>query len=123
MLKVLLVLSGAADVAYGGALILVPVPLLALYGLEADRTSTFLARFLGGALVGFGVLALIVRDRPDAVRHPVALALVVTNALGLVVSLIEQLQPGASPLGWSIVALTLFLAVSFAVALRRTARS
>jgi hypothetical protein len=114
MLRVLLTLEALADLAYGLILLIAPVPFLALYGPAPDATGTFVARFLGGALVGWGVLVWLARDLADeAARRAVVLALFVSSFLGFLAALLDQLSGRPNALGWTTVVFTAFFALGF----------
>lgn len=114
MLKALFVLEAAANLGYGAGLLVASGPLLSLYGMETDRAGTYLAQFLGGALVGFGMLTWLVRDLADTVaRRAIIASLFAASTLGFIVTLLNQLAGGANPFGWSLVALTLFFSLAW----------
>ena len=82
--------------------------------METDRAGTFLAQFLGGALVGFGMLTWLVGDLPDTVaRFAIITSLFAGSTLGFIVTVRSELAGGAKPFGWSLALLTLFFAVAW----------
>ncbi len=100
--------------AFGLALLLVPAALLAGYGITADASSTILARLLGGALVGLGVMAWFARDAaPSEVLRGIILGDAVISTLGCLVSIHGVLSSASNALGWVNVIIFGFFAVCF----------
>jgi hypothetical protein len=99
---------------FGLALLLIPVAFTGIYGIELDEVGVYLARLLGAALLGFGVLTWRFRFA-DATkeRHDVVLALLFGDAIGTVVALIGQLQGVAGGLGWTTVLVYLLLTLAW----------
>jgi hypothetical protein len=94
--------------------VLVPGPVLSLYGVEASATLKYAGQLLGAAYVGFAVLTWSARNANDsAARRAIILALFIGDAVGFVVALIGQLNNVVGALGWSTVAIYLLLALGF----------
>lgn len=111
MVRTFLTLAAIADLAYGAIVVAAPEQFLAVYGRSTDATGVYALRFLGGALVGFGVIFWLARDVLDVrALRMVVLGLLVASTIGFVVSLLDQLAGNSNPLGWSTVVLTLVFA-------------
>lgn len=65
-------------------------------------------------MIGVLLLCWLAREAaPSAVRTAITWDLVVYDAIGLIVSLLYQLQGAMNALGWSIVGIYLFLTLGF----------
>jgi hypothetical protein len=64
-LRTLLLIAGLIALAFGLGFLLMPRPVLALYGVMADPTVVLIARFFGAELVQIGLVLYLVRDVGD----------------------------------------------------------
>lgn len=114
-LSTLLLVSAGIGAVFGVAFVVVPGPLLSVYGITTDKAGLLLGQLFGTALLGFTVLNWFARDvrDPDAQRA-VVFANLTADGIGFVIALIGQLAAIANALGWSTVAIYLALALAFA---------
>jgi hypothetical protein len=110
----LLVTTAVLAFVFGGAYLLIPAQVLALFGASTDDVGQLAARFFGGAVVGYGVLALAHRDSDliDA-RGSVLPAFAITFSLAFVLALLAQLTGVLNALGWVSVVTFLMLAIAY----------
>ena len=110
----LFLVSAILAIGFGLALLGVPGPFLHQYGVELGSAGAVeVARLFGSALIGFGVLSLSARSRPEA--WPVAVITnLVADALGLVVAVHGTLTGATNAMGWSTVVIYAGLAAGFA---------
>jgi FtsH-binding integral membrane protein len=114
MLKALFTLEAAADFLFGISFIAAPAAILSLYGMSTDRDGTFLGQFLGGTFIGFGLISWFARTWADTEsRRTVIRVFFITTALGFIVSLNYQIQPGAPLPTVAFVGLTLLFGVGW----------
>jgi hypothetical protein len=114
MLKALFTLEALADFLFGIPLIVAPAALLSFYGMSTDRDGTFFAQFLGGTFIGFGLISWFARGWADTEPlHLLIWVFFVTTALGFLVSLNYQLQPGAPLPTVAFVGLTLLFGIGW----------
>lgn len=100
--------------AFGLALLLVPAALLAAYGITLNPGGTVIARLLGGAFVGLGVVAWFARGAaPSEALRAIILGIAVITTLGCLVSIHGVLSNASNALGWVTVVLYGFFAVGF----------
>ncbi len=113
-MKTLFTLHAFVSWLFGLALLLIPVALLAGYGITADVGGTLLARLLGGALFGLGVAAWFARGAaPSEALRALILGDAVVSIIGSLVSIHGVLSGGTGVLGWVNVILFGFFAVGF----------
>jgi hypothetical protein len=100
---------------FGLTCALVPRQLCSIYGLPLDTAGVWVARLLGGSLLGLATLMWFGRRSPSMeTRRAIALALLIQDSVGLVASLSIQLDGQMAATGWSNVALYGLLAAGYA---------
>ena len=98
-----LTLRGIIALAYAIPLLLIPGPLLALYGITPGPEVNLMSGFLGVELIAVGLLCLFSRNltAADSLRAIMG-SLLVAELIGLVLAVIGTLSSVFNPLGWSI---------------------
>ena len=115
MLRVLFGLEAVADFLFGIPLILATANLLSLYAMSTDRVGSFYAQFLGATFVGFGLLNWVAQTWTDSRPRQLLIRVdFVTTAIGFVIALTYQLQPGTPIQSWAIVGLTSLFGIGWA---------
>ncbi len=113
-LKMLLTLNAIVATLSGIACLLIPASVLPLYAIAAEPGTVYIARLLGGALVGYGAVTWLVRDALDGPgMRGLVLAFFVGFAASVFGGLIGQLSGGANALGWSAVAIDALFALGY----------
>lgn len=94
--------------------LVVPMPLLSLFGIGVGPGAVLMSRFFGAAFVVLGLLLLLGRNDPgsEALRA-IVLAVFIGDIIGFIVALLGQLSGMMNTLGWLVVALWLVLALGF----------
>ncbi len=114
-LSTLMVINAVVGLAYALGLLLMPATLLSLHGMTSGSSEKLMAQFFGVALVAIGLLTWFARNVTDAdTRRAIILALLVSNAIGVIVSVLGTLPGVMNALGWSAVALYLLLGFGYA---------
>jgi len=86
-----------------------------LYGLAPDQAAIWMARTLGGSILGFATLMWFGRRAAsDETRRTIALALLVQDTFGFFASVEIQLTGSINALGWSNLILYGGLALAYA---------
>ncbi len=114
-LNTLLVINAVVALVYALGSLLVPATLLTLYGITSGPGEQLMAQFFGVALVAVGLLTWFARNVADAsAQRAIILALLISDAVGIVVSLLGTLSGVMSVVGWSAVAIYLLLGLGYA---------
>jgi hypothetical protein len=111
-LKTLAIATAAVSFFFGLGLALIPETMISYYGRELSDTGIYVARLLGAAYIGFGVLTWSMRNSEvNPTSRSIFLALFVMDMIGAVVSLMGQVAdpPVTNVLGWTTVAIYLIL--------------
>lgn len=113
-LRNLFIVNAVVALVFGIAFVLVPVPLMSLYGVTLSPAGIIVGRLFGAALIGFGALTWLAKDAAESeARGAIVLALFIGDVIGFVVALLGQLSGVINPLGWSTVVIYLLLALGF----------
>ena len=113
-LSTMMVIKAVVCLVFGILFVLVPGPLMSIYGVSLGSGGILVARLYGASLFGNLLLTWFARNDTgsDALRASV-LALTVYDAIGFVVALGAVLTGVMNALGWAVVALYLLLALGF----------
>jgi hypothetical protein len=86
---------------FGLAYLFFPKELLTLFGVEAGEAAIFTARFFGGAVFGYGVLAWAARNAEGSTtRRAIKLAIFCTCLIGLILSIVATFSGFFNTYGW-----------------------
>ena len=114
-LTTLLSINAVVALAYALGLLLVPASLLKVYGLTSGPGERLMAQFFGVALVAVGLLTWLARNVADpSAQRAFILALLISDAVGLLVALLGTLSGVMNVVGWSAVAIYLLLGLGYA---------
>lgn len=110
-----MVIYAVVSAAFGLGLILTPGQILPIYGVEMDAALILIVQFFGAALITLALLTWLVRNLSDSeTQRVIVFALLVGEAIGLILALIGQFNGVFNALGWSIVAVYLVFALGLA---------
>jgi membrane-bound ClpP family serine protease len=105
-LRSLLLIAGLIALVFGLGFLLVPRPMLALYGVSTDPAIVLMSRFFGAALVQLGLVFYLIRDVGDRrTQRGVVIGSFIGSVAGLVVALTGQFWGLVNQFGWSTVAI------------------
>ena len=105
-LRTLLLLAGLIALVFGLGFLLIPRPLLTLYGVPTDPPVVLISRFFGAALVQLGLVLYLIRDVGDLrTQRGVIIGSFIGSVAGLVVALTGQFWGLVNSLGWLNVAI------------------
>jgi len=113
-LKTLMIINTVVAAVFGLGFLIIPGQIHSFYGTEANLSVNFMSQLFGTALIGFAILTYLARNTElTGAGKAIVVALFISDVIGFVVSLIEQLQGVINSLGWSTVAIYLLLAIGF----------
>jgi hypothetical protein len=115
-MKPSLILSVAAVIAtlFGVVFLLAPVQMMSLYGVTLDESGWWIARYLGGAFIGIGLINWSARNSQDSQAfRAIVLGGFVISVLGLVVALWEGFAGQANALRWTTVVVYAILTAGY----------
>jgi hypothetical protein len=112
-LKHVFVVNSIAGLVYGVAFVAVPVRLVELYGVLLEPGAALIAQLFGSLNIAVGVYLWRLKSAPAEAGQLITLPLAIGQSIGFVVYLLAMLHHTINGLGWGVVALYLFLAVSY----------
>jgi hypothetical protein len=99
-------LAGLIGLVFGIGFLLIPVAMLAHYGISTDPAGVLMGRFFGAALVQLGLILIFVRNVADrVVQRAISMGAAVGTLAGLAVAILGQTSGIVNTLGWSTVAI------------------
>jgi len=114
-LSYLMAVKAVICVVFGIGFVLIPAPMLSLYGVTLNPGGTMMTQLFGAAFILLSILLWFARNAPgsDVALRAIVLAVVVGDTIGFIVALLAQLSGAMNALGWVTVALYLLLALGF----------
>ncbi len=99
---------------FGVGLVLLPTTMMSFYGLTLDAGGTVMTQLFGQAFFLLGLLLWLMRNTTEASTvKAFSISLFLGDAVGFVVSLMAVLNGVVNALGWTTVALYLFIGLGF----------
>jgi hypothetical protein len=110
-----MILNTVIALVFGIAFVVVPGTVLGIYGMNPGPDANLAAQYFGTALIAIGLLCWFARNLSDAAaKGAIVLALLISNVIGLIVSIIGTLGGVMNAVGWSAVVIYLVLALGYA---------
>ncbi len=114
-LRNLFLIHSLIALLYSLGLLLIPQTMLFLYGITTTAGDRLLAQFFGVQLLTSGLVTLLARDESaSSARNTITLSILISSAVGLIVSIGGTLAGTMNVLGWSAVVIYGFFAIAFA---------
>jgi len=113
-LRNLFVATAVLGIIFGLAYLLVPEPVMRVFGTHSDAAGYLAARFFGGACLGLGVMAWLARERGEVAEEALVPGFTIVFVLGTLLSIFGTLNGLFSSVGWVVVLIFLVYAVAFA---------
>ena len=111
----LLVINTLVCLIYGIILVLTPATMLSLHGVAQDPGERLMAQYFGSALIAIGLLTWFARNVADSeAQRAIILALLISDVIGVIVSVLGTVSGAMNAVGWSAVGIYLLLALGFA---------
>jgi hypothetical protein len=99
---------------FGVGEVLLPTTLMSFYGATLDASGAFMAQLFGAAFILLGLLLWLMRNTTEASTvKAFSISLFLGDAVGFVISLMAVLNGVVNALGWTTVALYLFIGLGF----------
>jgi hypothetical protein len=119
-LKTLLVINAVVALVYGICFELVTALVLSIYGVTQGPAEILMARYFGVELIAIGLVCWFARDVTDALaRRAIILAVLISDIIGVIVSVQGTLAGVMSAVGWTAAGIYLLLALGFAYMLTK----
>ena len=113
-LSAFLTIAALLALVFGLSFLFVPGATLAPYGVTADPAGIYMARYFGAALIQVGLVIFLARNVEDrAAQRAIVLGSCIGVLAGLGVAVSAQLSGAVNALGWSTVAIYLFLLLGY----------
>ena len=114
-LKNLFIINTVLSIVYGICFVLIPAKVLLLYGLTASAGEALMGQYFGVALIGIGLITWFAKNVTDSnAMGAIILALLISDIIGVIVSVIGTISGVMNTFGWSAVIIYLFLTLGFA---------
>ncbi len=111
----LLVVNAIVALVYGISFVLVPATVLSLYGMTQGPSAALAGQFFGVALIAIGLLTWFARSVTDSdAQRAIILALLISDVIGVIVSVLGTVSGVMNAVGWSAVGIYLLLALGYA---------
>jgi len=113
-LSYVIIFNTIVALAYGIGAVAIPSTMLEWHGMSQGPTEVLLGRFFGVSLIGIGLVTWLARNVADAQAiDAITLGLLISDVIGLVVSLLGVLGGVMNALGWGAVAIYLLLTLGY----------
>jgi hypothetical protein len=112
--RIFLTISALLALGYAAGLILMPAFMNSTYGLGGSDSEILLSRFFGVELLVLGLITWLAKDSTGASVAPIIVGNLFGNAVGAIVALMGTLNGVMNSVGWSAVAIYVFLTLGFA---------
>ena len=110
----LMVINAIIAGSFGILLVLVAGKFLSLYGVTLNPGSLLVANLFGAALIGYALICWCARNAEESeALKAIILALFIADGVGFIMALTGQLSGAVNALGWSTVAIYLFLTLGY----------
>jgi len=114
-LRNLLVINAVIALGYGISFVLAPATVLKLYGMTQGTSEALVGQYFGLSLIAIGLLTWFARSVTDSdAQRAFILALLISDVIGVIVSVQGTVSGVMSAFGWSAVGIYLFLALGYA---------
>jgi hypothetical protein len=104
------------EVIFGIGFVLMPMSIAGMFGMNLTPGGALMAQLFGAAFIFGSIVLWLARNAPasDVALKAIVTAVVISNAIGFVVTLIASLAGVWNAMGWLPVALYLVFGLAFA---------
>jgi hypothetical protein len=124
-LKHLFILNAFVSCLSGSRAVLMPVTMVSLFGVTPGSAVVFMAQYAGLGSIAMGLIAWFARNvKDDDAQRAITTALLITNAIGAIISVLGTLSGAMKGRGWLVTGFYLFFALGYAYfRLKKSSRS
>ncbi len=113
-LRYIFIANAIISLVFGIVAILFPAQFVGAYGGKIDDVGVVLTRIIGGALIGYGAVAWLVRNAPASeTRRGVVMGYTIGFAVLTVVYIVGAFGPAGTPQDWFNVVLALLFTLGY----------
>lgn len=113
-LRNLLIINAIVSCASGICAVLIPEPVLSLYGVTSGPAVLLMAQYAGLGSIVIGLIAWLTRNVKDSdAQRAIILTLLIANIIGAIISVLGTIS-GIMKVGWPVVGFYLFFALGYA---------
>ncbi|MEJ2637196.1 MAG: hypothetical protein P8184_18165 [Calditrichia bacterium] len=110
----LFIINAIIAFIYGIGELLIPATMFAMYGVAYSPGAPLMAQYFGLTLIAISLLSWLARNISDvSAKRVIIMALLVSDVIGVVVSVMGTLTGLMSIVGWSAVVIYLFLTLGY----------
>jgi len=104
------------EVIFGIGFVLLPVAIGSIFGMKLEPGGALMAQLFGAAFIFGSIVLYLARNltQTDVAARAIILAVVVSNTIGFIITLIASVSGVWNALGWLPVALYLVFGLAFA---------
>ena len=115
-LNVWMAAKAVVEVIFGIGFVLMPKFMGGTFGMNFDASAALMAQLFGAAFIFGSIVLWLARnvDRDDVACRAILIAVVVSNAIGFIVTLMASLSGVWNAMGWLPVLLYLVFGLAFA---------
>ena len=107
-------LNTIVALAYAIGLVLLPDTMNGLYGIQTGEGARLMSQYFGVTLLAVGLISWFGRSMKDVeARSAVALAIFVSDVVGLIISIMGTVSGAMNSMGWSAVVIYVVLGAGF----------
>ena len=111
----LLVVNAIVALVYGISFVLAPATVLSLHGMTQGTSEALAGQYFGLSLIAIGLLTWFARNVTDSdAQRAIILALLISDVIGVIVSVLGTVSGVMNAVGWSAVGIYLLLALGYA---------
>ena len=108
--------KAVVEVVFGLGFVLIPATLASIFGMTLSPSGVLMAQLFGTAFIFGSIVLWLARNAPstEVAIRAIVIAVVISNAIGFIVTLLSTLAGAWNALGWLPVLLYLVFGLGFA---------
>ena len=113
-LKTVFIINAIIAGFFASVSLVIPATLLSSYGVESNAAIVLMTRYFGVGLLAIAFISFFLKDAELTKEvKSVVLALLISNAVGVIVAIWGQVSSITNNLGWLTVIIYVFLTIAF----------